>query len=111
MTQLDTDTARIVSRLVDLQAQIAELTTEAEGLKSELRALPAGDHDIDGRPALRIIPTRRFDVAGAASMLDPELRQQCLSFAYDAALVKRHLTPDQVEAHMVEAGKPKVTIL
>ena len=111
MTQLDTNTARIVSRLVDLQVQIADLTAEAEGLKAELRVLPAGDHDIDGKPALRIIPTRRFDAAGAASLLDPELRQQCLKFDYDPAKVKQHLTPAQVDAHMVEAGKPRVTVL
>lgn len=111
MTTLDTDTARIVARLVDVQAQIAELSGEAEEIKAELRTLPPGDHEINGKAALRIVPTRRFDVAGAASLLEPDLRQACLSFAYDPAKIRKHLTPAQVEAHMVEAGKPKVQVL
>src|SRR4051794_165383 len=104
MTDLDTDTARIVIRLAEITAEIADLTSHAEALKAELRSLPAGDHNVNGKPALRIIPNRRFDVAGAASMLDPGVRETCLSVAYDAAKVKEHLTPAQLEAHMVESG-------
>lgn len=111
MPNLDTDTARIVAHLADIQAKIADLTSEAEGLKAELRQLPPADYEIDGKPALRLIPTRRFDVNGAASLLDPDTRQTCLAVAYDAAKVKQHLTPAQVDAHMIEAGKPKVVIL
>lgn len=108
--ELDTDTARILTRLVDIQAQIAELNSEAEGHKAELRNLAAGDYTLGGRPALSIIPTRRFDAAGAASLLDPDVRQTCLAVTYDATKVKQHLTPAQVEAHMIVAGKPKVVL-
>lgn len=112
MTQLDTDTARIVTRLVDLQAQIADLTSEAEGLKSELRnTLNPGDHNINGAPALRIIPNRRFNVDFAAGLLGTEQRKECLVVTYDATKVKRHLTPVEVEECMVEAGKPKVVLI
>lgn len=112
LSELDSNHAYTLRRLVDINAKVAELNGEAEALKAELRDLPPGvDFTVDGTPALRIIPTRKFDAAGAASMLDPDARQACLTITYDAAKVKRHLTPDQVEAHMVEAGKPKVTFL
>lgn len=111
MTQLDTDTANIVIQLADLQARIADLTSQAEALKAELRALPAGDHEINGRAALRIIPTRRFDATAAAGLLTPQQRESALVVSYDAAKVKQHLTPVQVDEFMVEAGKPKVVLV
>lgn len=110
MTQLDTDTARIVSRLAELQAHVAELNSEAEALKAELRNLPEGEHSIDGRPALKIIPTRRFDVAAAALLLDDAVRQECLSVSYDPSKVRQHITPEQADACMVISGKAKVVI-
>lgn len=111
MTQLDTDLTRIVTALAETQATIADLTAHAEELKTELRQLPIGDHDVNGRPAVRIIANRRFDAAGAASMLDPDIRQTCLTVTFDAAKVKSHLSPVQVDAHMVEVGKNKVVLL
>lgn len=111
MTQLDTDTARIVTRLVDIQARIADLTSEAEGLKAELRTLPAGDHDIDGKPVLRIIPNRRFDADKGLQLVPEQLRDQCYSTVVDPKLVKTFLAPAVLEAAMVEVGKPKVVTL
>lgn len=110
-TNLDTDTARIVSRLVDLNARIADLTAEAEGLKAELRSLPEGDHVIDGRPALRIIPNRRFDATKGLELVPEPLRAQCYSTSVDPAKVKEFLAPALLEQAMVVAGKPKVVIL
>ena len=109
-TPLDTDTARLVARLAELQARVADLNTEAEAIKAELRALPPGDHLIDGQVALRIVPSRRLDVSAAAALLSDEVRQACLKVDYDPAQVKRHLTPDQVDACMTVAGKPKVVL-
>jgi hypothetical protein len=111
MTQLDTDTARLVAALADLQGRISELTEQAEGIKAELRTLPANDYDIDGRPALRILPTRRFDAAAALAALPEAVRPTCLKVEPDPAAIKRHLTPDQAETFMVESGKPKCVLL
>lgn len=111
MTHLDPDRLAALARLVDINAKIADLNSEAESLKAELRALPAGDYDHDGRPALRITPTRSFDVNAAAGILTEEQRKGCLTVTYDAKLVKRHLTPDQVDVFMVESGRPKVVVL
>lgn len=111
MTELDTDTTRILSRLADLNATIADLSSQAESLKAELRSLPAADYTVAGRPALRIIPTRRFDVNKAAGLLGEVDRQKCLTVTFDAALVKRHLTDIEVDECMVENGKPKVVLL
>jgi len=111
MTRLDMDTIQILTRLADIQAKVADLNGEAESLKAELRSLPPGDHDINGRPALRIIPTRRFDSAKAAGLLSPSQRQDALVVSYDATKVKAHLTPTEVEEFMVDAGKSKIVLL
>jgi hypothetical protein len=110
-TDLDVDTARIVAKLADLNAHIADLTSEAESLKAELRNLPAGDHLINGRPALRIVPTRRFDAEKGLALLPVALRGDCYSTVLDAAKVKQFLAPALLETVMVEAGKPKVVVL
>jgi hypothetical protein len=110
MTQLDTDTARIVSALAEINARIADLNEQAEGLKAELRGLGQGEYDIDGRVALRIIPSRRFDATAGAGLLDEETRKMCLAVSYDATKVKQHLTEIQIDACMNEFGKPKVVL-
>lgn len=111
MTQLDIDTQNLVRKLAEIQSDIADKTFKAEEIKAELRSLPADDYEVDGRPALRIIPTRRFDAAGASGLLSPEQRQAALVVSYDATKVKQHLTPVEVEEFMVEAGKAKVVVL
>lgn len=111
MSNLDTDTANIVRRLAEIQAAINEMTAEAESLKAELRTLPTGDHDVDGRPALRIIPTRRFDTDAAALTLPEDVRPECLAITYDATKVKKHLSEIQIQSFMVEVGKPKVVMI
>lgn len=108
---LDTDRARILSRLVDINARVADLNSEAESLKAELRGLQPGDYLLNGQPALRIIPTRRFDAAGAAARLTDEQRNAALVVTYDAAKVKQHLTAVEIDTFMVESGKPKVVVL
>ena len=108
---LDTDAARIVARLADLQAKINDLTGEAEALKAELRSLNPGDYAIDGRPALRITPTRRFDADKALEYVAEPLREKCYSTVVDAKKVKEYLPPAVADLCMVEAGKPKVTVL
>lgn len=110
-TDLSPDYAQTLSRLVDLQAKIADYSSEAESLKAELRNLEPGDYTLDGREALRIIPTRRFDAASAALRLPEDIRTKCLKVDYDAAEVRKHLTPVEVEEFMVASGKPKVTLL
>lgn len=111
MTDLDLDTTRIVAKLAELNARISDLTAEAESLKAELRSLPPGDHIIDGRPALRIIPTRRFDPVKGLALLPPALHADCYTTALDAAKVKQFLAPALLETAMVEAGKNKVVVL
>lgn len=110
-TQLDTDTARIVDALADLNARISDLTDQAEALKAELRQLPPADYLIDGRPALRIIPTRRFDPARALELVPEPLREECYVRSLDAARVKKYLAPALVDTCMVDSGKPKVVVL
>lgn len=92
--ELDAERGRILSRLVDLNVRIAELNGEAESLKAELRALPAGDYLYNGRPALRIVPTRRFDATAAINLVPAERRQECLKVEPDAAKIRGLLTPE-----------------
>lgn len=111
MTDLLTADADLVRRLAELQAQIAELTELAEGIKTELRTLPAGDHTIDGKPALRIVPTRRFDPKLGITLVPEVLREQCYTTDLDAAKVREFLSPALLDTCMVDAGKPKVSVL
>lgn len=109
--ELDVDTGRVVSRLVDLNAKIAELTAEAEGLKAELRGLHPGDYNLNGRPALRVAATRRFDATKGLELVPEPLREQCYSTTVDAKKVKEYLAPALVDTCMVEVGKPQVRVL
>jgi hypothetical protein len=109
--ELDVDTARLVSRLIDLQAKIADLTSEAEAVKAELRSLNPGDYAIGGQPALRITPTRRFDATKALEYVAEPLREKCYTSAVDPKKVKEYLPPAVADLCMVESGKPKVTVL
>lgn len=111
VTDLDADRARIVSRLADLQATAAEIGSEVESLKAELRSLPAGDFAINGRPALRITATRRFDVEAGAALLSHDQREAAKVVTFDAAAIKRHLTEVEIEECMVVSGNPKVQVL
>lgn len=111
IADLDADRARVVARLAELQANAAEIATEVESLKAELRALPPGDFAINGRPALRITATRRFDAEAGAGLLSVEQRKEALTVSFDAAKVKRHLTEVEIEECMVVTGNPKVQVL
>lgn len=108
-TPVGEDMARIVARLAELNARIAELGGEAEGLKAELRALPAGEYAA-GSSTFKIIPTRRFDPVAAMAAIPEAVRAECLTWQVDPAKVKAHLTPAQLETFMVESGKPKVVL-
>lgn len=109
--ELDDNRRQLLARLAAINACIAEYESEAEAIKAELRSLPAGDYAVNGTRALRIVPTRRFDVAKAAGLLDQAAREAALTVTWDAALVKKHLTQVEIDECMVEAGKPKVVLL
>lgn len=113
LAQLDQSVANLCAKLADYASQIADLTAQAESLKAELRVMCApGDYaDPAGLPMLRITTQRRFDVDAAAALVPEDQRRECFSVAWDAAKVRGHLTPLQVEACMVESGKPKVALL
>lgn len=110
-TELDADRARIVAALADLNDKIATLNADAEALKAELRNLPAGDYLLDGRPALRIVTSRRFDADKALELVPEPLRPECYTTAVDPKKVREYLAPALVDACMVTSGKPRVTVL
>lgn len=109
--ELDVDTANLVARLADLNAKIADLNTEAEAIKAELRSLTPGDYTHGGRPALRVVATRRFDPVKGFELVPEALRPNCYTQEIDAKKVKEYLAPALLEACMVESGKPRVTVL
>lgn len=112
MSNLDPKAAKAFTRLIELNAQITELSREADDLKAQLRtALAAGDYTIKGQPALRIQPQRRFDPESGYALIPEELKRECLSVSIDASKVKQHLTPAQLDTCMVESGQPKVVAL
>lgn len=104
------DVERMVTRLVDLQARIAELSGEAESLKAELRdSLVPGEYRA-GESTFKIIPTRKFSPDLATSILPPDVIKDCLRVELDPAKLKANLTPAQLEMCMVAAGKSKVVL-
>lgn len=110
--QIDATVADLVNRLAKLQAEIAEATAEAEGIKDRIRdILTAGDYAIGDRPVLRVTPTRKFDEVAGLQLVPLEDREACLAVKVDAAKVKQHLNPVQVEACMVDNGKAKIGLL
>ncbi|MCW2767622.1 MAG: hypothetical protein JWO11_3581 [Nocardioides sp.] len=64
--------AATVNKLVAINAQIKDLTEEAEALKAQLRkALDVGEYTVNGKPALSVSETRKFDVTVAALVIPP----------------------------------------
>lgn len=109
---LDQTTAGTVRRLHVLAAQIAELTIEADGLKAQLRQqLSAGTYDLDGVPAVRISPQRRFDPALAEQVLPGNLLELCIVRRVDGATAKRVLPPAAYQSCQSESGEPRVVLL
>jgi hypothetical protein len=101
-----------VRRLAELNSQKAELDVEIEGLKADLRnTLEPGAYEIDGQPAVKVTPSRRFDFQAAYAGLRKADQQECLTVVIDSDKVKQHLTPVELEAFMVEHGNPKVQVL
>lgn len=111
MSELRADARARLQQLARLNATIDELRSEADEVKQQLRTLGAGTFTLDGHKALRITETRVFDVDAAAQTLPEEHRLACLTVAYDAARVRAHLTPAQVEGFMKVNGLPRVTVL
>lgn len=111
MSAADLDRDRIHARLLVINAQVADLNAEAEGLKADLRTLGPGTFAANGS-TFTITPPRAFDVQAAIALVPAEKRPLCLAEpTLDPAKVKRHLTPDQLEACMkVTNGKAKVTL-
>jgi hypothetical protein len=110
LLRIDRDHLGMTKRLAKLQADIATLTAEAEALKDQLRELAVGTWvDAKGAPLVSIEAQRRFDPMLAVAYLTAEQQADCLAApAWDPAAMKRHLTPAQLDACMVEHGKRKV---
>lgn len=108
---LDADSAALVGRLAEINERIANLTSQAESIKAELRSLTPGDYASGGNTVLRIVPTRRFDADKALELVPEPLRPECYTTAVDAKKVRSYLAPALLDACMVESGKPKVVLL
>lgn len=109
-TDLDAETADLVTRLVDINATVTELNTVASSIKAELRhRLPVGVHTIDGQKAVTITVNRRFDPVVATANLRPELLALCTVAKVDGATAKRNLPPSVYAACMAE-GEPVIRL-
>lgn len=91
--------------------QIAELAAERDTIDDTLRerASQYGRYVHAGQTLGALQPNRRFDVNLATQYLPVDQIADCLKPTdLDPAKVRRKLTPEQVEACMVEQGKPKI---
>lgn len=111
LTELDPTRVTMLTRLLDLNARIADLTTEADALKQELRNLQPGEYAVNGQPAVRIARTRRFDPEKGLLLVPGPLHADCYSTVLDAAKVKKYLAPALLDTCMVEVGQPQVRVL
>lgn len=111
MNELTTAQADLVDRLTDLNQQISELTQQADEIKAKLRAdLADGQHTIDGRHAVTISITRRFDSTTATQVLPAELLTLCQTTTVDAKRAKEVLPPALYEQCQREIGKATVRL-
>lgn len=95
MTTTTADVERDVTRLADLQALIAEATSEADSIKHRLRQHYAGDpgtHEVAGH-RLSVTPATRFDETLARDVLPAEVIDAATVAKLDSAAVKRMVAP------------------
>lgn len=92
--------AEDAARYLGLQAQVEEITTELERIKTRLRAeLEAGDHDLDGVKVRITQPTRFDPTLATANLGAPALASITRTETWvSPALVAELLTPEQLEA-------------
>jgi hypothetical protein len=110
-TELDPTHTQLVTQLVELNAQISDLTEQAETIKAKLRAnLDTGTHTINGRPAVTITPTRRFSTTRAQTVLPTELLTLCQIHVIDAKRAREVLPPALYESCQEITGKPQVRL-
>lgn len=109
MSELTRQYAETVAQLAAITEQIKELTEEADKLKGFLRGdLEPGAYTVDGRPALSITPTRRFDPTLAVTVVPNELLRLITVETIDGKRAKQILPPALYERCQKES--PTATV-
>ena len=94
ITLSEDEIADCVRRLIDVQTRIAELSSQADSLKTVLRALgPLSRHPAAG-VLLTITPNRRFDGSKAKQLLPARTFADICVPRPDPAAARRVLTPE-----------------
>lgn len=104
------DLDRLASTFLELADQIAELQSQQDHIKAQLRDLDVGKHTSpSGIPISIEAPRRSFNSERAWSMLNPDQQAVCMS--PDARKVKAQLPAVLLDACMDEGtGQPIVKV-
>lgn len=112
MTEISDEALDVVNRLAAVNADIAQLTEQANDLKGRLRQLlrEPGTYTAEGAKVVTLTPNRRFDPRLAFELLPDDLLRLCTVTKIDPAAAKKVLPPAIYEQFMVEAGDPVVRL-
>jgi hypothetical protein len=113
MTYTPDDLNADVKTYLDLDDKVKDLQARQADIKARMRDnLAIGKHETDlGVHVTVSAPSRRFNLARAVDLLQPELREQCKADGYDASKVKRFLPPALLDVAMdAGTGDPVVRI-
>lgn len=90
---LDDQTANLVERLRQLNAEIADRAQQADEIKKQLRQIGPGTYHHNGRPVLDLVAGSSFDPAKAQQILTPEQLAACQETVISAKLAAQLLPP------------------
>lgn len=110
-TELDAHTAALWREYRRLSDEIDRLTDYRKSVAERLRercATPAA-YAYTGEIVGKVQPTRSFDLLRAVKFIPADKLANCFKpRELDPALVKGHLTRDQIEQCMIVSGQPKL---
>lgn len=112
MTTTTTEIERDVTRLADLQALVAEATSEMDSIKHRLRehfAGQPGQHEVAGH-RLSVSPSSRFSEDLARDLLPKEVIEAATVAKLDAAAVKRMVAPTVYALCCSVSGEARVVL-
>lgn len=109
---MNTTIEQDITRMADLQAIVADATSEIDSIKHRIRdhyATTPGTHEVAGH-RLSVTPTTRFSEEMARDLLPDEVIEAATVTRLDAAAVKRMVAPTVYALCCPVTGEARVTL-
>lgn len=89
----------LIRQVAAIDERLEELRIRREQCIDQLRAAGPGKHlGLSGRTVSVTAPNRSFSVEKAAALIPEAVRATCLTWSYDAKMIKGLLTAEQADA-------------